>query len=91
MTPTWGDSTRRSWSSSAWLELPHTNPSLASPRACRSVSRSPKARTIPVSSYAAGSFHAWYEPSVRSDGANSARCISARAQRRSLRFAATSA
>ena len=38
-----------------------------------------------------GSFQAWYEPSVRSDGANSARCISARAQRRSLRFAATSA
>ena len=42
-------------------------------------------------SWPAGSFHAWYDPRVRSDGANSARCISARAQRRSFRFAATSA
>lgn len=47
------------------------------------------ALTLP--GYVPGSFHAWYEPSVRSDGANSARCISARAQRRSSRFAATSA
>ena len=45
----------------------------------------------PATDYASGSFHARYEPSVRSDGANSARCVNARAQRRSSRPAATSA
>ena len=59
-------------------------------RLCDPVTQETK-RGLPGASYSDGSLHAWYDPSVRSDGANSARCINARAQRRSLRFAAISA